>query len=227
MLGARGQGAGVTILFTDVTLHHMLRADLDEAHHALETAYEELQSSNEELETTNEELQSTVEELETTNEELQATNEELETMNEELESTNEELETVNTELNERSGQLNEANSFLESILSSMPTCVIVLGTDFTVRAWNAQADELWGIRAAEARGRNILSLDFGLPVAQLTDAMQAGQQGASEYRTIEATNRRGRAVRCRVRVEPLHAVGGAVDGVLLLIDDITEDEMLS
>lgn len=102
---------------------------LKHCNQALETAYEEIQSTNEELETTNEELQSSNEELETANEELQSTNEELETMNEELQATNEELQTANEELHQRGDELNHVNTFLGSILSSMPEGVIVLDAE--------------------------------------------------------------------------------------------------
>ena len=115
-----GEFAGISVSFVEVTPQRRLEQELDRARGgALDSAYEELQSTVEELETTNEELQSTNEELETTNEELQSTNEELETMNEELQSTNEELETINDELRQRTDDLNDLNSFLESILTSL------------------------------------------------------------------------------------------------------------
>src|SRR5262249_3343444 len=127
---------GVIMAFNDVSRYQHLREDLERSRRELETAYEELQSTVEELETTNEELQSTNEELETTNEELHSTNEELETMNEELQSTNEELETINSELRDRSAEVIELNQFLQSILGSMQSAVVVLGMEMDIRAWN-------------------------------------------------------------------------------------------
>src|SRR5262249_44451750 len=121
--------AGILLTFLDVSRYQHLREELERSQRELETAYEELQSTVEELETTNEELQSTNEEVETTNEELHSTNEELETMNEELQSTNEELETINNELRERSAEVIELNQFLESILGSLKSAVVVLGTE--------------------------------------------------------------------------------------------------
>ena len=181
----------------------------------METASEELQSSNEELETTNEELQSTVEELETTNEELQSTNEELETMNEELQSTNEELETVNEELRRSNVERVEGNAYLQSILASLRGGVAVLDAELLVQVWNAQAEDLWGLRADEARGKNILNLDIGLPVAQLRPAIRACLTGESQFEevTLDARNRRGRPIRCRVTCTPMggdHSLPGAI-----------------
>ena len=132
----------------------------------------------EELETTNEEFQSTNEELETTNEELHSTNEELETMNEELQSTNEELETINNELRDRSAEVTELNQFLRTMLGSLQSAVVVLGTEMEIRAWNRQAEDLWGLRTDEVINHHFLNLDIGFPVetlaAQSVDCWPAG-----------------------------------------------------
>jgi two-component system CheB/CheR fusion protein len=169
------------------------RSDLGQAH-------EELQSAVEELETTNEELQSTNEELETTNEELQSTNEELETMNEELQSTNEELETMNDELRHRSVELNDMNSFLETVLTTLGTAVIVLDRDQQVRIWNTQARELWGLAPEEVEGQHLFSLDIGLPLSSIRSRVKAVMSGRSnrEEVMVEATNRRGRQFQCQM-----------------------------
>ena len=217
----RGGTLGVSIAFIDLTEAHHLRVDLERANPALETAYEELQSSNEELETTNEELQSTVEELETTNEELQSANEELETMNEELQSTNEELQTVNEELRQRTDELNRANAFLEAVLASLRAAAVVVGRDLNVLVWNARAEDLWGLRADEVRGQSVLNLDIGLPVGELRAPIRTClQEGAGHQEvTLDAVNRRGKAIRCRVTCTPLMSAEGKRDGVILLMEE--------
>jgi two-component system CheB/CheR fusion protein len=195
---------GVAVVFVDVTGSVRLQNELREVNQELETAFEELQSTNEELETTNEELQSTVEELETTNEELQSTNEELETMNEELQSTNEELETINDELQRRTLELNQVNGYMSSILTSLRLAVVVLDPASRVRVWNRQAEEMWGLRADEVEDAPFEALDIGLPVAALRLAVRASIDGrvSSEEVVLDAVNRRGRAIRCRVTVSP-------------------------
>ncbi len=212
---------GTGISFSDVTRSRHLSEELQEAGRALETAYEELQSSNEELETTNEELQSTVEELETTNEELQSTNEELETTNEELQSTNEELQTINEELRVRSSELDHVNSFLEAILGSLRGSVIVLDADLQVQIWNGRSQGLWGLRAEEAQGRSLLSLDIGLPVEALVPAIRACLTGAGDPQemTLQARNRRGKLITCRVRFTRLAPMNGAAQGVILVVEE--------
>jgi two-component system, chemotaxis family, CheB/CheR fusion protein len=215
-----GAPLGASIVFVDETLSKRLQQELEESKQSLETAYEELQSTNEELETTNEELQSTVEELETTNEELQSTNEELETMNEELQSTNEELHTMNDELRRRGEELNDLNAFQDAIFTSLKSGVIVVDRELRVLIWNARSVDLWGVRAAEAVGANVLTLDIGLPIEQLAGPIRnvlSGHTTLSELK-VAAVNRRGRAVECAISCVPLSAPDGSVRGVIMLMD---------
>ncbi|HET7234308.1 MAG TPA: PAS domain-containing protein, partial [Longimicrobium sp.] len=216
LAGEGGVPLGVSISFADVTPFHRLRNDLQETNQELETAFEELQSTNEEMETTNEELQSTIEELETTNEELQSSNEELETMNEELQSTNEELETINNELHRRTTELNNVNAYMTSILTSLRAGVVVLDRGLDIRVWNRKAEDLWGLRSGEVAGQAFQNLDIGLPVERLKPAVRACLDGRSDFEemVLDAVNRRGRAIRCRVAVTPFlgdaREIGGAV-----------------
>lgn len=215
---------GVSISFNDVTRYKHLRKELEDSKQELEVANEELQSTNEELETTNEELQSSNEELETTNEELQSTNEELETMNEELQSTNEELQTVNDELQNNSEQLNRSNAFLEAILSSLKRGVVVVNCDLIIQTWNNRAEDLWGIRNDEAVGQHLLNLDIGLPLEELRtpirDCLMADASHFSEF-TLDAVNRRGRSIQCRVSCGPLTSDRNTeVEGVILLMEEL-------
>jgi two-component system, chemotaxis family, CheB/CheR fusion protein len=219
------QGAaplGVAITFLDVSYVHELKDELRRAREELQTANEELQSSNEELETTNEELQSSNEELETTNEELQSTNEELETMNEELQSTNEELQSVNDNLRTSTDKAGQLNTFLESVLQGLGSGAAVLDRNYNVLMWNQGAEKLWGLRAEEVRGKSFLALDIGLPVAELRPLVRASLSGESEAGelTLDATNRRGKRIRCRVTCTPLSNSNGTRDGVILLMDQV-------
>ena len=225
---------GTLVSFVDVTSHHDLAERLEEVHHDLETAYEELQSTNEELETTNEELQSTNEELETTNEELQSTIEELETTNEELRSTNEEFETMNDELQavndelalrnralqERSTELSETRRYFQSVIDGVGFGLVVLDLDLHVQTWSAGAQDLWGLRAEEAEGRSLLGLDIGLPLEELAGPIRAVIAERSETSvTVEAHNRRGRRIRCRVDCFAMSSeADGSLSGVIMLME---------
>jgi len=189
---ADGQVVGVGISFVDVTRFKQLQDALEDSKRDVETAYEELQSTVEEMETTNEELQ----------------------------STNEELETINDELNLRTDELNQTNLFLESILRSFEAAVVVLDHEMRVSAWNEGAQELWGLRADEVQGQHFLNLDIGLPLEQLRGAIRSALVGEDHHEPfiVDATNRRGRPITCRVRLSPLVADGGPPRGVIVFME---------
>ena len=217
---------GVSVTFNDVSRSKRLQDELEHSNQELEMAYEELQSTNEELETTNEELQSSNEELETTNEELQASNEELETMNEELQSSNEELQTINDELRLRSEELNSVNTFLDSIFTSLRGSVVVVNHEMQIQVWNDKAEDLWGLRAAEVQGKHFLNLDIGLPVEQLKQTIRNCLRGESKNLEIvlNANNRRGKAIQCKVTCTPLLSSAKEIRGVIMVMENLEDEE---
>ena len=205
LFGAPGDLIGVGVSFVDVTRYRRVRDELAYANTELERAYEELQSLNEELETTNEELQST--------------NEELETMNEELQSTNDELQVINDELRGRTEELADTNGFLGSVLRSLGSAVIVLTEELRVRVWSAGAEDLWGLRPEEAQSRDFLTLDIGLPAADIAPWLrQVLGRTRTSTSDITAVNRRGKTVELRVAASPMRTEDGAVSGIILVLD---------
>ncbi len=224
LLDHDGTVAGAGVSFIDVTQVEELRSQLDRSRQDLETTNEELQSANEELETTNEELettneelQSTIEELENTNEELQSTNEELETMNEELESTNSELQSINNDLNQRTDEVERFNVLLHSITGNIPLGAVVMNANLKVTVWNERAGDLWGLRADEVLGRSFFDLDIGLPTDEIRNIIGAVLSGkpAHDEMVLEALNRRGNQIRCRVRASFFS--DGAQSGAVVLV----------
>ncbi|MEB3336016.1 MAG: PAS domain-containing protein [Leptolyngbyaceae bacterium] len=222
LIETNGKILGVVATFLDVTRSKRLQEELEHSNQELEVAYEELQSANEELETTNEELQSTNEELETTNEELQSTNEELETMNEELQSTNEELQTINGELSCRSEELNQANAFLASILSSLKGGVVVLDPDLCIQIWSTKSQDMWGLQVEEVEHQHFLNLDIGLPVELLRRVIRECLAGHTAFQeiTLEAVNRRGKLIQCKVTCTPLYGVARKIEGAILIMEEV-------
>jgi two-component system CheB/CheR fusion protein len=209
LLDDTGTSLGASILFGDVTHEHELRTALDRVKAELQSAPEEPQSTNEELETTNEELQSS--------------NEELETMNEESQSSNEELHTANEQLPVSTEDLNQSNGFLSSIMGSLRVGVAVVDLNLMVLLWSRQAEELWGLRASEVADSSLVKLDIGLPVDALGGPLRkviTGESSAEET-VVQATNRRGRTVQCRVTVTPLLGAGDERQGAVVLMEDVT------
>ena len=216
---------GVRISFFDVSDHKELEHKLTVSNQELETALEEVQSTNEELETTNEELQSTIEEIETTNEELQSTNEELETMNEELQSTNQELQAINDELAERTMELNRVNNFLESILKSIPLGLSVLDRNLSILVWNHMMEDLWGLRGDEVVKTNFFTLDSGLPVEQIQRPVLSTLHDAEVREVlVDARDRRGKDIQCRIVINPFYDKDDVVDGVVIMMETENEKE---
>jgi two-component system CheB/CheR fusion protein len=184
---------GTLVTFTDVTAYHRLQRELERSHQELETAYEELQS----------------------------TNEELETMNEELQSTNDELQSINDQLGVSTAQLDQANAFLETVLTSLRAGVAVVDRDLRIRMWNRRAEDLWGLRSAEAVGQHLLNLDIGLPVEPLRPLLRVamGREGVPGEVAVDAVNRRGRPIRVRVACSPLHGQDGSGgEGAIIVME---------
>jgi two-component system CheB/CheR fusion protein len=150
------------------------------------------------------------------------TNQELETAHEELQSANEELETTNIELRERSDELVEMNAFLNSILTGLRAGVVVVDRQLMVLEWNPRMEDLWGLRANEVQGRSILDLDIGFQIAPLSLQTFLTQDNDYQETTLEAINRRGKSIRCRVTATKFRNPGEGWRGLILLVEELTE-----
>ena len=197
--------------FADTTRLYTLRLELEAAQENLENTIEELQSANEELETTNEELQST--------------NEELETLNEEARSSNEEMESVNEELRIQAEQASSYRLYLESVLRSMNGGIIVLDHKRVIQSWNRWSENVWGLRTEEVVGTSFDALDIGIPIHLLRDAMAAVQSHREQQieQVLEGIDRRGRRILCKVMVCALLDEANEHHGLVLLLQDATEE----
>ena len=187
-----GMALGTSVTYANVTELGRLTTDLERSRRDLEVANERLHSVNEELETSNEELQSTNEELETTNEELQSANEELETMNEELLDQTQEIE--------------QSAAFLSRLLDSLAVGVVVVDEAFTVTMWNRAMRDLFGVGDDEAVGQPLAAIDSGLPVDDMASHLHGFDEARDRTRdtlTLDAVDRRGRTLRCRIMIGSL------------------------
>jgi two-component system CheB/CheR fusion protein len=149
-------------------------------------------------------------------------------MNEELQSTNEELQAVNDELSRRTEELADVNSFMDGVLGSVRAGVCVIDADLRVEVWNRMAEDLWGLRADEVVGQPLLNLDIGLPLQDVRDLIRTTRAADDGHgvRTVEATNRRGRSIRCRLTCSRLED-DGRHGGVIVLMEDDAGSEGFS
>ena len=84
-----------------------------------------------------------------------------------------------------------------------------------------EALKIAGVQGDEVHGKSLLNLDIGLPIQQMRDAIRACIAGTSQFEetVLEATNRRGKKIRCRVSIRPLTGRGRS-RGAMLLIDEV-------
>jgi two-component system CheB/CheR fusion protein len=113
------------------------------------------------------------------------------------------------------------NAYVSSILTSVRVAVVVVDPDSTIRVWNRRAEDFWGLRADEAVGRPLQNLEIGLPVERLKAAVRScvdGRTDAEEV-VVEAVNRLGRPMLCRVSVAPFRGGGSEVNGAVLVMEE--------
>jgi two-component system, chemotaxis family, CheB/CheR fusion protein len=90
-----------------------------------------------------------------------------------------------------------------------------------VLVWNERAEDMWGLREDEARGKHILGLDVGLPIERLKQPMRSVLTDGNGHESLklEAINRRGRPIEVQVTTTPLRTRTKGVRGVILVIED--------
>ena len=123
-----------------------------------------------------------------------------------------------------SDSLNDLNTFLESMFTSLRSGIAVLDRDLRVTVWNRQAEELWGVRAAEVEQVHFLRLDIGLPLDQIENAdPRLPRRQDRQPRGVPArrATARGRAIVCKTRIYPLVTRDDARPrGVIVLMDEM-------
>lgn len=129
---------------------------------------------------------------------------------------------MNEELRHRTREVNDINSFLEAIFATMGIGVALVDRDERVQIWNGNARELWGVSPEEVEGESLLSLDIGLPLEELTAELKAALSGQFDRaeRVLDAVNRRGQAVRCRVTIVPLSSGSDGTAGALIMMEPV-------
>ena len=79
---------------------------------------------------------------------------------------------------------------------------------------------MWGLLATEVEGEHFLNLDIGLPVEHIAVMLRGclANQGDGKLE-LDATNRRGRTIRCVVSCSPLYGAGEDVRGVIVQMEE--------
>jgi two-component system CheB/CheR fusion protein len=142
-------------------------------------------------------------------------------MNEELESTNSELQSINSDLNLRTDEVEQFNVLLHSITGNIPLGAVVMNANLKVTVWNERAADLWGLRTEEVIGKPFFDLDIGLPTEEIRAMINEVLSGKPSHdeMVVEALNRRGTHIRCRVRAS-FFSDGGQSGSVVLVMEEL-------
>ncbi len=98
--------------------------------------------------------------------------------------------------------------------------MVIVDREMRVMVWNRGCEELWGLRADEATGSVLTTLDIGLPmdgVRPLIGNAFVDPDNAGEV-VVDAVNRRGRSARIRLSCTGFQSPDGAVNGALLIME---------
>jgi two-component system, chemotaxis family, CheB/CheR fusion protein len=121
----------------------------------------------------------------------------------------------------RTRELTEATAMLQAIVDSSPLAIIAVDTNRTVMTWNASAERMFGLTAAEVIDKPLPELGGAADAQQtLLDAMFDG----GESRVVETRLRRrdGTPLHASLFPAPLRAPDGEVYAVMGLLQDITD-----
>ncbi len=112
-------------------------------------------------------------------------------------------------------QLRQSESYIHSILRSMPLMLIGLDADGAVSQWNWRAEEVSGLSIADVMGRNLWRA-----YPSITVSPEQIKQAMDEDRTLTIKQSQRGRFHFDVTIYPLNEQTGL--GVVILIDDVTQ-----
>jgi class 3 adenylate cyclase len=136
--------------------------------------------------------------------------------------------TAEAEANVQRELLREAEQFSERVIASLSSGVLVVEhRTMVVRLWGGRMEEITGIRAENALGETlgkVVAPLKGLPLGELVTTVEAMDRLPLTKVTLETAKGQKRVV--YLRAERLLSKGEEVKGTVILLDDVTERELL-
>lgn len=141
-----------------------------------------------------------------------------------IERTNE-LRSINNKLYYEIAQheiteerLEETQTYLQSVINSMPSILIAVTREGSVTHWNAAAEQAIGIPAEEAVGQNLAELapDLHIDLEMIHNAID---QGVAQAKEAIRHEHEGQVVYTDLVIYPLRGEG--LSGAVIRIDDVT------
>ena len=127
------------------------------------------------------------------------------------------------EVSQRYQKLHETN---ERILRSVNLGIYTVDADLTITSWNRRMEEMSGVMAEEAIGRNLVTLFPALVEEGVTERIQAVlESGKTGKLRLLHRNQDGQSQIQKRRLAPLRD-GDQVTGVAVIVEDITEFQKL-
>lgn len=115
-------------------------------------------------------------------------------------------------------EVKQVRGYLQSVIDFMPSALIGLGSDHRVTQWNKEAEEITGLTAAEALGKNIDSVLL-LPAEKMLQINEA----ITDQRLLHIEQlQRDVGDERRILNVVVYPLGKETDEVVLRLDDITE-----
>ena len=110
------------------------------------------------------------------------------------------------------------------VVDSMTSGVVTLDAEGRVTAINRRAAQIVGRETAELMGESLIAILLEDPSnEQFSDAIvEASYDASGRYHRQVEWHSGGRTRTLDLRANLLRGTGGAVDGVILVIDDVTE-----
>ncbi len=139
----------------------------------------------------------------------------LDESNRQLQESNADLEEEIREHRATADRLRQSESYINSILRSMPLALIGLNNRGEISQWNWQAERASGLRECDALGRNLWQ---AFPTITVTPYQVQRAQRENRTLTIKQSQRGG--FHFDVTIYPL--TDHAETGVVILIDDVTQ-----
>jgi len=118
-------------------------------------------------------------------------------------------------------ELLEANRTLEALIEASPLAIIALDARGWVRLWNPAAAGIFGWQASQAVGQPPPFLPDN-PQPEFQEIYARGLQGEPVSGAVTCRHRNGMALNVSFSMSPLHGSGGVLEGVMLVLEDITE-----
>lgn len=203
----------------------MLERQLQQRTAELSAANEARQSEQRQHLQRQEDLQFASDELASAYVELRVAGTELSTAFWKYEATSREHQTTIKALLCRIDELTRQNERLTQIFSCLRLGVVILDQALTILAWDRGAERLWGRWAGEVVGTPFMNLAVGFPVEHLGAAIHAClvEGNAQQAVVLDATTRRGQAIKCRFSCTLLVGAGQKLPHVMVVMEPLEPD----